>query len=501
MCLSPRGACALVFWVQQCHARGEESDPAWEARFVDRIKALEGDVASLHASLAQGGATKQESQSCPAAPEQRRQKASQTPDGRFPIVPVLEEMDTEDVGMNLEKVCGKRLAKFQRRMMEEKTRFNQVLSFVGPTHGEGVSEFMQMAMTVAVHAARKKYGLHIQWTDGNLTGALVPNLIDWDVRGAELVKRCAQTPSCTLVRNDQWAYHLEPFGWWRTRTLRDSFSDYSDRSLQTLRGLQGMKPLQDEIVAACYLNALFKPSPQLSTWLPNFNAVYDTLRSDRILSIAIYFRTYKSEKENHQASDSELETASLPNYHTWELNHRYGYAMTVLCALQLESRWAAGFDRVVWFVSGDHAPLLRYLANEFGESASLEEGSGRVVMTSGSHGRHSRPNLAEKQPKGKNGYPQAVAEAIGDWWLLGEADFAVHGRWRSENSESSSFMATAMTRNSRARSFYLPTAQGPCPEGTDCMMPTKHLWEIERPAMCDNEANFQPMWGHREEMA
>merc|ERR1712083_37563 len=103
-------------------------------------------------------------------------------------------------------------------------------------------------------------------------------------------------------------------------------------------------------------------------------------------------------------------------------------------------------------------------------------GSRRSVLMSGSYGRHSRPNLAKTQPNGTRGYPRAVADAIADWWLLGEADFVVDGQWsRAMPGPSSSYVTTAAARSSRAQSFYVPIYQGKCPDGVDCAMPIKPL--------------------------
>lgn len=47
------------------------------------------------------------------------------------------------------------------------------------------------------------------------------------------------------------------------------------------------------------------------------------------------------------------------------------------------------------------------------------------MLSSGSHGRHSRPRSSPSQ--GSTKYELSVLEALADWWLLGEADLGVLG--------------------------------------------------------------------------
>jgi hypothetical protein len=96
----------------------------------------------------------------------------------------------------------------------------------------------------------------------------------------------------------------------------------------------------------------------------------------------------------------------------------------------------------------------------------------REVVSTGSLGRHSRPNLAHtfrdepgRSPlpssptpgsasASRTGYGRAVAEALTDWWLLGAADAVVMGHWRGDGN---SFPRTAASRGGpRLRSVFAP---------------------------------------------
>ena len=143
------------------------------------------------------------------------------------------------------------------------------------------------------------------------------------------------------------------------------------------------------------------------------------------------------------------------------VNH---YRAAAYCALRLEQRWAPGFDKVVWLAMSDQVALRKTIISDFDES-HIE--GGRTVVTTNSHGRHTRPNVmrgpdeqglfATKNhgshiPLESGKYHQAVVEGLADWWLLGEADLVVIGQW--ENNDGGTFPRLAAARTGRAHSLH-----------------------------------------------
>ena len=140
------------------------------------------------------------------------------------------------------------------------------------------------------------------------------------------------------------------------------------------------------------------------------------------------------------------------------------YREAAYCALRLEQRWAPGFDKVVWLAMSDQVALRKTIVNDFDES-DLE--GGRTVITTSSHGRHSRPNVMRGPdaqdfkvarrhgthvPLESAKYHQSVVEGLADWWLLGEADLVIIGQW--ENTDGGTFPRLAAARTGRARSVH-----------------------------------------------
>ena len=73
---------------------------------------------------------------------------------------------------------------------------------------------------------------------------------------------------------------------------------------------------------------------------------------------------------------------------------------------------------------GCEIALRSAFVREFDEPHATPRG--RRVLHSGAHGRHSRPNLHDAHEwDTRHGYARSVAEAVADWWLLGEADLGV----------------------------------------------------------------------------
>ena len=185
-------------------------------------------------------------------------------------------------------------------------------------------------------------------------------------------------------------------------------------------------------------------------------------RTDTI-AIALYARTGHTEGLNDKMSDAELSASRLPSKAMQTADERYLASALALCALRLEKRWGAGFRRIVWFVASDHLALRNSLAETYDERHS----GGRVVFTTSSKGRHSKPfrdqrtrSAIEKQlqPETRSKvdflrYQHSFNEAWADWFLLSHADLAVIAP-----APHNSYARTAFAYGARTRSvFTLPT--------------------------------------------
>ena len=66
-----------------------------------------------------------------------------------------------------------------------------------------------------------------------------------------------------------------------------------------------------ELEMACHINGLFEPSTRISAFVPDFFPLMATMRDPRTLTIALYFRSTKSEAVNQNATDEELEASVM----------------------------------------------------------------------------------------------------------------------------------------------------------------------------------------------
>jgi len=260
----------------------------------------------------------------------------------------------------------------------------------------------------------------------------------------------------------------------------------------------------------------------------DFPTALRLMRSAQRLSVAIYFRGMHSEHHNQATSRESLLAGRLPGNRseTWPLWDRWAYSAAAAAALRLERTYSRALDatisdgaakcnsnssssrwcctpkhstrtskgeadegrsygtipEVVWVVVSDDIALRETFCDEFNDPQN-----GRYVVSSGSAGRHSRPNLATTHPANEDyagaenregtseecsssgssdtstcsdsssstssgsSYARSVTEAVQDWWLLGEADVAVLAPWRGDGA---SYPRTAVARTARLRSTF-----------------------------------------------
>ena len=195
----------------------------------------------------------------------------------------------------------------------------------------------------------------------------------------------------------------------------------------------------------------------------------------------------------------------MPPPSAWAKRQRWVYETTTACALALERRHRRRFQRVVWFVASDHAPLKARLAADFASGAVSD---GRRVLYARTSGRHSRigrksatsshqvgdaqlaapvdvPDAAHAEltwmhanwtrtrlhgherakpmrvDRTPQQYADDVSDAFVDWWLLGQADLAVIAP-TSKHAPGNSFARSALARGLRTRSVYVLPGAGRC---------------------------------------
>ena len=321
-----------------------------------------------------------------------------------------------------------------------------------PTPSEGLSLFVTQAASAAFRAAQQHLGLILIYSHAELSRAIQPaGVLDWR-EGARawpmlnhLLGRCESTSQRQPGRAQ-----LDP------RAIRHTFRK---RAGAVGPMGDGDAPLPSEtataraLASACTLNAIFQPREDV---VPAYASIRDALNAEDTLSIGLYIRTGMAET-NHRYAESALRSEcaaeSTPRSLTWR--ERYQMGASVLCALELERRWAAGFKRVVWFLASDDASLRAQIQANYDETST----GGRSVLHTATLGRHTRPSAYSEVVGGGEAFQSSLNEALADWWLLGETDVAVLSTQMDAASfAGGGFGATAFSRTARTQSVFAPAA-------------------------------------------
>jgi hypothetical protein len=182
---------------------------------------------------------------------------------------------------------------------------------------------------------------------------------------------------------------------------------------------------------ACSLASLFHLSPSASSFEPDlFSRILPALHSSETLVISVYIRTGQTEKNEK-----------------WEAPMWYRkLAEPILdCALNLEKENLSqvSFSRIVWMVVSDSQYLKKFIAESYDSRYRNNTAIPREIITTRSRRAHSKPNRGPSTAD--------VAEALIDWYLIGESDLVV------TDDFAPSFGDTAATRT--ARPYYKVTGQ------------------------------------------
>jgi hypothetical protein len=153
---------------------------------------------------------------------------------------------------------------------------------------------------------------------------------------------------------------------------------------------------------ACSLGRLFHLAANASTYQSDlFTVMLPKLRAQDALVLTIYIRSGMAEKLGRSTGSEANDTYSIRA------------APILECAIHLEQQRLSAnhtFARVVWMVVTDS----QYLKAMITESYST---SHREILTTRSKGRHTKTAVRPSN--------DAIAEAIIDWYLIGESDLVV----------------------------------------------------------------------------
>jgi len=195
---------------------------------------------------------------------------------------------------------------------------------------------------------------------------------------------------------------------------------------------------------ACSLGSLFDLAPSAMQFQPDlFTRILPTLRDETALVIGIYYRSgFTDVRAIAEKKGRHIEESVAL------------YTKTVMpclkCALLLEEKHLSRgresgltFSRVVWMLVTDSIYIKQWVSEAYGSQrvnhtvswTTKMKGISREVLTTKSRGTHTR---AARNPSTAD-----FAEALIDWYLIGESDVVV------TTNRLYSFGATASLRTAR----------------------------------------------------
>lgn len=178
---------------------------------------------------------------------------------------------------------------------------------------------------------------------------------------------------------------------------------------------------------ACSFNAAIRLSPSASNFVPNlYTELIPTLRDADAFVVALYIRTGLTDAMAKQ-EEEEGGGWQVPNI---EAKRSRGFNRNVItCAQQLEKDYISrgSYSRIVWMVVTDSPSVGSALASEYqGSEVPPQTKSSprgpptplrRKVLTTATRGKQTR--------RQSNPDTDDFAEAMIDWYLLGESDVVV----------------------------------------------------------------------------
>lgn len=159
---------------------------------------------------------------------------------------------------------------------------------------------------------------------------------------------------------------------------------------------------------ACSFTSLFKLTPTASLYEPTlFTDILPKLHQEDGLVICLYIRTGRTDT---LAKDEEKNTQNTDkNFTLYEDTAN----PTLSCTQRLEQEYLSNntkYTKTVWLLITDAPHLKDYISSKYTTPS-------RTVLTTASRGIHSRPARTPSM--------NDVAEALIDWYLIGESVFVV----------------------------------------------------------------------------
>jgi hypothetical protein len=196
---------------------------------------------------------------------------------------------------------------------------------------------------------------------------------------------------------------------------------------------------------ACSFGSLLDLSPSASQFEPDlFTRILPTLRDESALVMTIYIRSGHTDRAAKAEKGGKVAKQMTDTYRRW--------AMPCLqCALNIEERYLSKdegltFSRIIWMVVTDSTYLKQWITESYGSQDANErvvpdkrKWTNRVIpreiVTTTSRGVQTRT--------ARNPSTVDFAEALIDWYLIGESDLVV------TSNQAYTFAATASLRTTR----------------------------------------------------
>lgn len=301
---------------------------------------------------------------------------------------------------------------------------------------EGVSMWVAL-ITQAHHFARQAdcnlifdYG-----TDINVSSIIIPTAWNWTV--PEGFKTCRQFNNCyhwgspsfgqqvsyeTISKQQNKSVEDVPLIRYAYRLGQERLRLYKDSFEGIRRNLPSFEP---EIAMACSLESLFHLSPKCSQYIPDlFTRIMPALHAEDSVAISLYIRTRQADT----SVDKEKKNDANPFV---EENDYRDLAKNIIdCAIKQEATYLRNgtFSKAVWMVVTDSKQLKTWIAETYSTDT-------RQVLFTDSRGAHTRSDHGPSRAD--------FAEAMIDWYLIGESDFVILDK------TSVSYGGTASLRTAR----------------------------------------------------
>ena len=318
---------------------------------------------------------------------------------------------------------------------------------------EGIADWIARASTGYILSKETGCQLLMDYGDDvDIHQVLMPLSTDWTIpHGFQCTGRCikvsgTQTISDTLLHSFGKTLGRRVI---RVPSYRHAYVHRPYLHLSMFPDLQVELPSFDlESGMACSLGSLFDLSPSASQFEPDlFTRLLPALRDEKALVIAIYFRSGLTDRMAEAEKNGTQLVEITGSKFEWltKLYRTKGFPGSQ-CALRLEQEYlsdAGNLSRIIWMVVTDDAHLKKWIRESspresdifLNQNASV---SRREILTTESRGVQTR--------KVRNPSTADFAEALIDWYLIGESDLVVTSHaWYS-------FGATASLRT--VRPFY-----------------------------------------------